>query len=552
MTEAQTNARRTPLDIIPSASNPQLLTHLLEMIARGVRSSRGLEEALGVDPRTLRYYLQAARWLGLLAPVPDPVLSSDGLAYVYAGAARHEVYARAVRAQPFLAELLDRCEGHTPDPGTIAHAIRHSDPSLAQTTVERRASAIRSLLEPALDPAPLPDDDGQLALPLAQVPRVAPEPPLTSGAGRAFSPDLYRYVLCSLLDHGELTLGHLRAMLDQAGADDVPLGAYVELALARGDAQRVGDRLVVTRGAIARRDLAGSTTSVILSDGGWRDALESLRQHPQDAGSGRRYRLWFRRLMGREASREEVDAALADVLQDRSLASFPVARKAPDPEPVVVEQSFVDTWRASGLVISLPAPLVQLWEGVSGINRRLRTARTRADAVGLPSIAYRPVACHGGLMHPGETLPRAIADARALRLRAVSRSPYLALTVALLMLPRILDRAPNLRRHEGHWTVSRSRHRYGRLLEVLDAFAAFRGWHPSRLPHAGLDDDVLCGLLERLSVARDAGDRLLLDDAFFLDLRSAEGARGIGQALEEIAGALASWLDRLDEEGRQH
>jgi len=163
LSEAQTNPRRTPLDIIPSASSPQLLTHLLEMIARGVRSSRGLEEALGVDPRTLRYYLQAARWLGLLAPTPDPVLSSDGLAYVYAGPTRHEVYARAVRAQPFLAELLDRCEGHTPDPGTIAHAIQHADPSLASSTVQRRASAIRSLLEPALDPAPLPDDDGQLA-----------------------------------------------------------------------------------------------------------------------------------------------------------------------------------------------------------------------------------------------------------------------------------------------------------------------------------------------------------------------------------------------------
>lgn len=551
MTEAQTNLRRTPLDIIPSASSPQLLTHLLEMIARGVRSSRGLEEALGVDPRTLRYYLQAARWLGLLSSSPEPVLSSEGLAYVYAGAGRHEVYARAVRAQPFLAELLDRCEGHTPDPGTIAHAIRHSDPALAPTTVERRASAIRSLIEPALDPAPLPDDDGQLALPLAQIPRVAPEPPVAEGAGRAFSPDLYRYVLCSLLDHGELTLGHLRAMLDQAGADDVPLGAYVELALDRGDARRVGDRLIVTRGAIARRDLAGSTTSVILSDRGWRDALESLRRGEAPAGARRGYRMWFRRLMGREASAAEVDVELSRILQDRSLAAFPLARPADDPEPVVVERPFLDTWQASGLVLSLPAPLVQLWEGVSGINRRLRSARTRADAVGMPSIAYRPLAVHGGLLHPGEVLPRAIADAMSLRQRVVSRSPYVAMTAALLLLARLNDRAPVLKRHEGAWTVSRARHRYGRLLEVLDAFAASRGWHPSRLPHAGLDDDVLCGLMERLALARDTGDRMLLDDAFFLDLRSGEPTRALGASLQALAGVFSTWLDRLDEEARR-
>jgi len=80
---------------------------------------------------------------------------------------------------------------------------------------------------------------------------------------------------------------------------------------------------------------------------------------------------------------------------------------------------------------------------------------------------------------------------------------------------------------------------------------ADRDSHQIFLEPEGLDDDVLCGLLQRLAVARDAGDRMLLDDALFLELRRADEARGIGQPLEALAGALSTWLDRLDEEARR-
>lgn len=542
MTDVSTTAARTPLDIVPSASSPHLLTHLLEMVARGIRSTRGLEEALGVDPRTLRYYLHAARWLGLLSPRPEPVLSSEGLAYVYAGEQRHEVYARVVRNQPFLSDLLARCGPHVPDTGTIAHAVRRADPGLASTTVERRASAIRSLLTPAFEPGGPPSEDhGQLTLPLAQVPHVAPTPPVHEGPGRAFHPDLYRFILCTLLDHGELTLGHLRALLDHAGADDVPLGAYVELALARGDALRRDDRLVVTPAATRRRDLATSTASVILSDSGWREVLDALRSGRDQPG---RYRLWFRRLLGREGDLADVDREIARVLQDRSLAAFPIARREPTPEPPQVARPFLEVWATSGLVLALPSSLVQVWEGVRGIDRRLRNARTRADAVGLPTVAYRPSRVHGGLLHPGETLPRAIGDAGSLRRRAVSRAPYFALVAAVLLAARTGSQPPRVRRKDGTWHLLRGRSDHGTLLEVLDAFAVFRGWHTSRVATAGIDDDVLASLMERLGVAVGAQDHLLLDDGFFAELRSPEG-----QALaplQDLAASFEAWLDRLE------
>lgn len=551
MTDATaSDAGRSPLDTVPNANSPHLLTHLLEMVARGVRSSRGLEEALGVDPRTLRYYLHAARWLGLLSDRADPVLSPEGLAYVYAGAARPDVYARVVRDHPFLSTILDRCGGHAPDAGTIAEAIREADPALAQSTVERRASSVRGLLLPALQPAEVPEDDGQLTLPLAQVPRVTGPQGAATGPGRAFSPDLYRWVLFTLLDHGELTLGHLRALLDHADAHDIPLGAYVDLATARGDAVRRDERLIVTPGAIRRRDLAATTTSVILSDGGWRTAYDALRDGRDDPAA-RPYRLWYRRLVGHDTTPDAVERAVARVLEDRSLDAFPRAIPDPGPPPLAVERPFLDAWEASGLIIALPSSLVQVWEGVRGINRRLRNARTRADAVGMPTAAYRPAVVHGGLLHPGETIPRAITDAHALRWRAASRSPYVALLTALLLLPRLTDRPPTLRRVHGRWEVTRGRIRHGAVLDVLDAFAARRGWHTSRFPQAGLDADVLVSLTVRLGLAVPTDDAVWLDDHAFHALRHDDDARALATPLEALAASLDGWLSGLERAARR-
>lgn len=541
-------------DGIPNANSPQLLTHLLEMIARGVRSNRALQEALGVDQRTVRYYIQAGEWLGLLVDDVEPLLSPEGLGYVYAGPGRRELYAQAVSRQPFVQDLLAASPGAIPGTAEIERAIVRAAPSLAASTVARRASSVRGLIQPYLDHlAERPEDDAptpQLDLPLPQAPAVEPAPPLAVAAGTSFSPDIYRYILCYLLDHGELTLGHVRGLLDNAGAQDVPIGSYVDLAVARGDATKVQERLVVSPGAVERRELAAATASVILSDGGWRDHLEAIRKASKQEGEGvvrttGRYRLWNRRLLGADVAPSALEGTLAQVLRDRSVDAWPRTTGPVEQTPSAHPAPFLDVWEESDLVVTLPPSLVQLWEGVAGVNRRLRNARHRADAVGSPTAVYRPAVVHGGLIHPGEPLPRAIADMRSLRQRTVRNAPYVTMLVALLYAHRSGATSLSVKHVEGSWWVHRHRTSLGGLLDLLDAFARHRGWTPSRRAHGGMTDDVLVSLTERLGCGVGTGDHMVLDDSFFSQLRDDDEASLLRDGLEGLGNALTGWLGAL-------
>jgi hypothetical protein len=542
---------RARADALPNANSPQLLTHLLETVARGVRSVQGLEEALGVDRRTVLYYLQAGEWLGLLTGEDPPLLSPEGLGYVYGGVQRARLYSRAVAHQPFVRELLARSGGRSPSAVALEGAIAAADPTLAAATVKRRASAVRGLIAPLFDQeaTELHSPSNQLLLPLAQAPLVEPVATLAPTAGRSFSPDVYRYLLCFLLDHGELSLGHVRGLLDRAGAAEVPVGGYVDLALARQDAVRIDERLVVTSGAIARRDLASSTKAIILSDHGWRDHLDAVRKTLAEATSTfrveGRYRRWNDRLFGRALSAATLDADLERVLRDRSLSAWPRTDTTP-PAPINAQTAaFLDLWEQPHLLIALPPSLVQLWEGLTGVNRRLRNARHRTDAVGSPTVAYRPVAAHGGLLHPGEQLPRSIPDTRTLRQRLVQHSPYVAMLVSLLLDHRARATSVELAREQGVWCVRRHRRNLGELLAVLDGFARERGWHPSRRGHGGTSDAVLLTMLERLGLVVLVGDRAVLDDTFFRQLRGDDEEQVLHSALAPLGAALATYLDRL-------
>ncbi len=537
---------RDRVSAIPNANSPQLLTHLLELTARGLRTGRGLQEALGVDGRTVRYYVQAAVWLGFLRDEPDPVLTPEGLAYVYGGARRRPLWAEAVEQQPFVARLRDRHGGVLPAGEALEEAIAQEDPSLAPSTVARRASALRGLVAPWRDERAadaLAGHEGQLSLPLPQGSRPTPAPELARLAGAAFSPDIYRWTLSVLLDHGELTLGHVRALLDRAGAQEAPIGAYVDLAEERGDATRMEDRLVASSAAVSRRDLCDSTVAIILSDAGWRAHVEQLRADPRAAPG--RWRPWDLRLLGRPLDGATVEADLASVLRDRSLGAWPSTQAPATPPalPTLAERPFLDAIDETGLLVALPPSLAHLWEGVSGINRRLRNARHRTDAVALPTLAYRPARVHGGLLYPGEALPRAIADGRSLRHRVLTHAPYLAMAVALLLTHRQSGH-PQLVRHRDDWWVTARRHKLGPLLEVLDGFAVSRGWIACRRRTGGLSSAEVVSLLERLGVAVLTRDRVLLDDAFFHQLRVDEEEQQVAARLEPLRVAVEAWIDR--------
>ncbi len=534
-------------DRIPNANSPQLLLRLLEMVGRGVRSTRGLQEALGVESRTVNYYTQAGQWLGLMDE-PD-LLSPLGLELLYGSADRGDVYARAVWSNPIAGSLLGLSGGELPSSKQIASAAASREPDLAPSTLLRRASAVRSLIAPAAGKRPRgPKEQArQLALPMAV--RTTPEEPvaLPSRLGE-YDPDLYRYLLGALLDHGELSLGHLRAMLDRAGAGSAPIGGYVDLAIRRGDARRHERALVVSTEAVARRDVVTTTASVILSDPGYRDYLADARQAGTDRHAeirkdrvASRYRPWDERLFGGPLSPETVDRDLERVLLDRTLESFPRA-SSPGEELFAVADPFLDVWEQPGLLISLPPMLALLQGGLASVNRMLRQAHRQPD-VGLPDLSHRTSIAHGGIVHPGEPPLRSVPDSRSLRMRTVMHSPYVALVTALMLLHRVCsERVEIVLRHQ-EWEVRYEGKRLGSPLLVLDRFAWSRGWVPCRRPVGGLPFRTLVRVLEGLEIAIVVGRHAVLAERFFYQLRSAPEEMELHARLVPLIEALEAFLE---------
>jgi hypothetical protein len=533
---------------IPGANSPQVLTRMLEVVSRGVRTTRGLQEALGVGVQTVRAYVHAAAWLSLV-DTTDPVeLSPLGLEYVYAGPRRAQVYARAVWSNPVAADLLVGSDGRVPDLDVIEDALGRVESGLADATLRRRASAVRGLIAPAVGrPRPLSREEDERQLGLALEHRaVAEAPPTLPRWVGEHDPEAYRYVLACLLDHGELGVGHLRALLDRAGAPTLGLGGFLDLAVARGDGVRLQDRLIATAGAVARRDLAASTASVMLSDPGYRAYLDELLVPVPDREAAirrdllaKRYWPWDRRLFGESARHERLVADLERILVDRPLEAFPVAQ-VDNRVSLPVSEAFLDAWERPGLRIALPPSFGQLQGGLVAANRILKQARQGAH-VALPDLADRPVVVHSGILHPGEPLPKSVPDVRTLRQRVVMHAPYASVVTALLLLHRLApDRVQVTEDREG-WAVRRPGG--GRpLLDWVDGFALSRGWLPIRRSGAGLPSRTFVAALEVLGVATVVGRTLVLSESLFGRLQTeAEELEVLGR-LQPMCDAIEAHL----------
>lgn len=533
---------------IPSANSPRLLGELLEHLGTGVRSTRGLQEALGVDGRTVRYYKQAAAWLGFLTPDERAMLTDTGLRYVYDRHRRPSIYRQAVWSQPFVTNLMTGRRGDLPSLADVERAIAVASPELAPATIRRKASSVRALVAPGLK-AGRPtgvDQPRQLELPLASRSNPPSAPRLSGATSRENNPDVYRYLLQCLLDVGELTLGQIRALLDRAEAGETPIGGFVDLALARGDAHRIDERLVVSAGAVRRRDMASTTASVILSDARYRTYLADAElAHAGDRQADIRrakaadgFSAWDRRLFGHPLQPAEVHNDLDRILMDRSLGEFPLARPTDDP-PEVVSEPFLYIWRQSGLILALPSYLAQLQRGVAGANAALHSAR-HAPGVTEPSLATRPVVVHGGILHPGERLPRSVPDARTLRHRVVFHSPYPAMVVALLLAHRSHPRGVELV-CRSEWEVHREGKPVGQLLQVLDAFALSRQWLPCRRLPAATTPDTLLATMEAIGLVRILSRRrAVLDERFFVQLRTEAEEMEIAEFLVPLSRVMAT------------
>jgi hypothetical protein len=546
----------SPRERVPNANNPRLLARLLEYVAQGVRSPRGLAELMECETRTVNYYVQAGQWLRLLEP-EEIRLTALGLELVYAsGRERAQVYARAAWAVPLVQRIMQG-RSELPETEILAEILLEASPGLAPSTARRRASAVRGLLAPVVRFPPAREaEPEQLALPLsAAAPPPAPSL-LPSGAEEELVPNLevYLFVYRAVLEHGELTLGQLRALLDEAGGRDRPVGTYVEMAQRRGDVQRVDERLVVTRGAVARRASADSATGVALTDPGYREYLKVLRQVAGGAGPrarayGRlnhRYARWDDRVFGAAASPAMVARELDRVLLGRPLAAYPLAGDAGRPVPAV-EASFLERFPEDELAITLPGSLRAIGGGLAAINAAL----AYQTSVRLPEVMDRRAVVHGGLLYPGEQPPRHVADRISLRLRFLSRVPHAALTAALLLAHRRLGSPWSLQRRNARTEVLRGREILGDLLEVLDGYMRARGWLVSRLPRRGLSSGDLIELLEGLGVVTCLSRKVALREDFFARLQTEIEDREVYESLQPVEDALVRYLEELPAVGVQ-
>ncbi len=538
------------------ADSPPVLGRLLEQVARGVRSARAQAEALGLDTRRTQATVQMAGWLGLLEG--DLTLTAAGLEWVYAGRSRRTAWVRAVWSQPWIADLLAQADGAVPAAEVISHAIGRMDPDLAASGQRAAAVELRGVLAGVVGagrPRVRSEADRQLSLPLAPAPMLAPPARLElASGGSEFNPDAYRFLYAALLEYGELSLGQIRALLDRSGGENLPIGGYVDLACARGDAVRSRDRLVVTPDGVRRRELAETSTSIMLSDAGYRawladaaaafggDRAAAVRRESGPASA--RFAAWDRRLLGHACDPATLSGDLSRIVMDRTVDSFPIAVRS-GWEPAEANEPFLDVWQRPGVAVAAPPYLVQLLGGLSGVNRLLRAPRLD---VALPDLAGRPALVHAGLLHPGEPPLRTIPDARSLRLRAVLHSPVLSVITALLLLHRQRPETLEVTRGRGGPLVRWRGEAVGGLIPLFEGFGAARGWLVAGCAHRGLRDDTLVEIAEALGIATSVGRRLTLAERFFHQLGSEPEEGEVRTRLQPLATALESWLEPRFEE----
>ncbi|MBO85387.1 MAG: hypothetical protein CL927_08515 [Deltaproteobacteria bacterium] len=558
-------SRKQREELVPNANNPRLLMRLVGLIAAGLRRPRAIADVLEVELRTVHYYTQAAAWLGLVQGVNDVQLTRHGVALAFAEPRqRLRHYAHAVWRTPAARDLLlGRSE--MPDAETVTDWIQEQDPELAESTARRRASSIRSLLGPAIGrrPSPRTPQGEQLMLPfgarnttdvLEDGPAPIPSPtPIVHAPGVDDNLDIYTRLLYALLDNGELRTGHLRALLDEMGAADVPLGPYAEQAIRRGDAVRVADRLVATAGAIQRRDVAADPVLVALTDAAYRRWLRLARHEPttltpvqrreRDAYRTR-FARWDLRVFGTRPSPSEVEQALARVLPGRIADSLPRAESTGRPL-AMTEGPFLDHIHVSGLPIAFPNHLTAVAGGITAANALARRNRAAPAAVRLSDIIESRRVYHAGLVAPGSSPPRLVPDTFTLRLQLVSCSPAFSLLAAILILDRRHDSSVSMRLQADEPTI----HWRGRALApVLTCFAAFaehQGWLLSQPPHSGLTSRGLTSTARAVGIASRTGNRIVLDEELFAKLQEDPEARIVYESLLPLEDALHAWLDNL-------
>ena len=554
------NSRRQRADLIPNANNPRLLQRLVRLVASGIRKQRALADVLQVELRTVHYYTQAGEWLGLLDTDREVHLTPRGVEFAFAEAKdRSKLYAKAVWSVPLVQSLLSQ-RGHMPDVDIIASFILEHEPTMSPRTARRRATSLRGLVEPAMGHRPKRTEPQgrQLAFDYFAA-SSAPDPTRSPSsrtdavdlrAGTEHNPDIYARLLTALLDHGEITTGQVRALLDGMGARDSPLGGYIDMAMRRSDVTRHADRLIVTVGATARREFASDGVLVALTDPDYRAHIDRLA-HPDPSPMGERDRIagskrfaaWDQRIFGEPLTVDTVHDLMGRPLVGRTLENLPIATGT-EASAATTSAPFIESLSVPGLMVAFPSSLRLLRSGVSWVNETLGRNRNAPAGVRAPDPLSTRARVHGAVLCPGEPLPRAIADTLSLRLRLLTHSPAFGLLTAMLLLDR-KDAVPVVLMEDVsgpvvHW----GKQSVGPLMDVLHRFCRDQHWFVTHPLTGGLTGRDLIDTGIALGICDKVSRRVVLAEPLFLRLQEDAEARMVYESLMPLEDLLHAWLEQ--------
>jgi hypothetical protein len=151
---------------------------------------------------------------------------------------------------------------------------------------------------------------------------------------------------------------------------------------------------------------------------------------------------------------------------------------------------------------------------------------------------------HGGILCPGETLPRSIPDNLTLRLRLLTHCPAFSLLTALLLLDRKENVSTRILEDEHGPSVHWGKRRVGSLLDVFFRFGTEQDWIIARPLSGGLQAIHLIDTGIGLGLCARVGRRIVLDEQLFLRLQEDAEARMAYESLMPLEDRIHAWLDR--------
>jgi hypothetical protein len=145
------------LSQVPQANNLSLLIALIDAMSKGTSTLDALAEYLGVEIRTVQYYLEFAHWLGFLrfTGSTETELTSRGRSFHSSESARARLFCESMESQAIVKKVhsirVAEIEAGRPiDLRRACYQAISEMTKLSETTARRRASSLAQMIEAAL------------------------------------------------------------------------------------------------------------------------------------------------------------------------------------------------------------------------------------------------------------------------------------------------------------------------------------------------------------------------------------------------------------------